>query len=98
MPSADIAVLLHYLQRYGPFKGTISGSRKGVMVSMSDGRATMYALYDLLARGTFFIAPGDEVYAGMVIGEHTRYVVCYTLVVIMHRSRVCLSVTGMVPG
>jgi GTP-binding protein len=42
------------------------------MVSTADGRSTMYALYDLLARGTFLIAPGEDVYTGMVIGEHSR--------------------------
>jgi GTP-binding protein len=41
-------------------------------VSMADGRATLYALHLLLPRGSFFIAPGEDVYAGMVVGEHTR--------------------------
>lgn len=42
------------------------------MVSMADGRSTTYAMYDLLARGTFFISPGEDVYNGMVVGEHSR--------------------------
>lgn len=42
------------------------------MVSMADGRSTTYAMYDLLARGTFFIAPGEDVYGGMLVGEHSR--------------------------
>ncbi|WIA29502.1 hypothetical protein OEZ86_012003 [Tetradesmus obliquus] len=58
--------------RYGPYRGPISGSRKGVLVSMSDGRATTYAMYDLVQRGTFFISPGEDVYAGMVVGENNR--------------------------
>jgi predicted membrane GTPase involved in stress response len=58
--------------RYGPYRGPISGSRKGVLVSMSDGRSTTYAMYDLVQRGTFFIAPGEDVYAGMVVGENNR--------------------------
>jgi GTP-binding protein len=36
---------------------------------MADGRSTTYALYDLLQRGTFFITPGEDVYAGMLVGE-----------------------------
>jgi GTP-binding protein len=39
---------------------------------MSDGRATLYALADLQQRGTFFIAPGEEVYGGMIVGEHSK--------------------------
>lgn len=39
---------------------------------MSDGRATAYALHDLLPRGAFFVSPGDDVYSGMVVGEHAR--------------------------
>jgi GTP-binding protein len=39
---------------------------------MSDGRATTYAMYDLVQRGTFFISPGEDVYAGMVVGENNR--------------------------
>lgn len=58
--------------RYGPHRGPLSGSRKGVLVSMSDGRATLYALADLQQRGTFFIAPGEEVYGGMIVGEHSK--------------------------
>jgi GTP-binding protein len=58
--------------RYGSYRGPISGSRKGVLVSTSDGRATTYAMYDLVQRGTFFIAPGEDVYAGMVVGENNR--------------------------
>lgn len=58
--------------RYGPYRGAMFGSRKGVLVSMSDGRATTYAMFDLLQRGTFFIAPGEDVYGGMVVGEHNR--------------------------
>lgn len=44
----------------------------GVLVSMADGRSTLHAMGDLQSRGTFFIEPGAEVYAGMVVGESTR--------------------------
>jgi GTP-binding protein len=39
---------------------------------MSEGRSTTYALFELASRGSFYIAPGEEVYSGMVIGENTR--------------------------
>ncbi len=42
------------------------------MVSVADGRASSYALGELQSRGTFFVTPGADVYAGMVVGEHTR--------------------------
>jgi hypothetical protein len=43
--------------------------RKGALVAMADGKASAYALADLAARGTMFVAPGDAVYAGMLVGE-----------------------------
>eukprot|EP00879_Flechtneria_rotunda_P029296 GHRR01031638.1.p1 GENE.GHRR01031638.1~~GHRR01031638.1.p1 ORF type:complete len:134 (-),score=31.81 GHRR01031638.1:249-650(-) len=50
----------------------MSSGRKGVLVSMADGKATTYAMYDLVQRGTFFVSPGDDVYAGMVAGENNK--------------------------
>lgn len=58
--------------RYGTHKGALDGVRKGVMVSLAEGRATTYALGELQSRGTFFVTPGTDVYAGMVVGEHNR--------------------------
>jgi GTP-binding protein len=72
MPLLTLFALCLHCCRYGPYRGALSGSRKGVMVSMADGRSTTYAMYDLLARGTFFISPGEDVYNGMVVGEHSR--------------------------
>ncbi len=72
------------MRRYGDYKGPMPGVRKGVLVAMADGRSTMYALNDLQARGTFLIGVGEEVYAGMLIGEHTREEVrCSALVVVV---------------
>lgn len=66
-------VSLH-LRRYDRLKGPLSGVRKGVLVSTASGKATSYALNELQSRGTFFISPGDDVYEGMIAGEHNRYV------------------------
>ena len=57
---------------YAPYKGSIEGRRAGVLVSLEQGPAVAYALWNLEDRGVMFIGPGDKVYAGMIIGEHTR--------------------------
>jgi GTP-binding protein len=57
---------------YEPFKGPIEGRRNGVLISNGAGTAVAYALWYLEERGPMFIDPGNEVYAGMIIGEHTR--------------------------
>jgi len=58
--------------RYGPWAGTIEARRTGALVSMSEGTATGYALFNLQDRGRLFIGPGDPVYDGMIVGEHAR--------------------------
>jgi len=57
---------------YAPYKGSIEGRRAGVLVSLEQGPAVAYALWNLEDRGLMFIGPGDKVYAGMIIGEHSR--------------------------
>ena len=55
-----------------PYKGSIQGRRQGVLISMENGTAVAYALWNLEERGKMFIHPQDAVYQGMVIGEHSR--------------------------
>jgi GTP-binding protein len=57
---------------YGAYKGPIEGRRNGVLISNSDGAAVAYALWYLEERGALFINPGEAVYEGMIIGEHSR--------------------------
>ena len=57
---------------YGPWKGTLEGRRNGSLISNSDGEAIQYALWYLQERGTLFVNPGDKVYVGMILGEHSR--------------------------
>eukprot|EP00160_Parvularia_atlantis_P001305 Unigene11048_Nuclearia_a/m.33781 Unigene11048_Nuclearia_a/g.33781 ORF Unigene11048_Nuclearia_a/g.33781 Unigene11048_Nuclearia_a/m.33781 type:complete len:295 (+) Unigene11048_Nuclearia_a:948-1832(+) len=57
---------------YVPFKGHFEKVRKGALVSMDNGVSTTYALVLIEPRGQLFISPGEEVYEGMVIGEHSR--------------------------
>jgi GTP-binding protein len=57
---------------YEPIAGGIPGRQFGSLVAYDKGVSTAYAMEALQARGTFFIEPGTEVYAGMVVGEHIR--------------------------
>lgn len=57
---------------YEPFKGAIPTRRVGVMISTDVGKAVPYALWKLEDRGPMFINPGEDVYEGMIIGEHTK--------------------------
>ncbi len=57
---------------YGPWRGTISGRGKGVLISTADGNSVTYALWYLEERGSMFINPGVKVYQGMIIGENSR--------------------------
>jgi len=57
---------------YGPWKGPIEGRRNGSLISNSDGEAIHYSLWYLQERGTLFVNPGDKVYVGMILGEHSR--------------------------
>ncbi|MFO7952957.1 MAG: translational GTPase TypA [Bacillota bacterium] len=65
--------LMHHLfSHYGPWKGKIPGRRNGVLIAYETGAATAYGIHSAEDRGTFFIHPNDQVYAGMIIGEHNR--------------------------
>jgi len=57
---------------YAPHKGPITARRNGVLISMQQGKAVAYALWNLEERGPLFLDPGDLVYGGMIIGEHSR--------------------------
>ncbi len=57
---------------YGPWRGTIEGRRNGSLISNADGEAIHYSLFYLQERGALFVHPGEKVYVGMIIGEHSR--------------------------
>jgi GTP-binding protein len=57
---------------YEPHKGEILGRKNGSLISMADGIATAYSIFNLEDRGVMFISPGEKVYSGMIIGEHTK--------------------------
>ena len=66
------AIMHHRFYQYEFFKGSIGGAKNGVMISMDEGPSTAYAIDGLQDRGKFFIDPGDVVYQGQIIGEHSK--------------------------
>jgi len=65
-------LISHVFDGYAPSSGDIPERRNGVLVSQEDGDAVAYALWKLQERGRMFVAPGDKLYEGMVIGIHSR--------------------------
>jgi GTP-binding protein len=65
-------VMSHLFSEYAPFRGDIAGRNRGVMVSMESGTSTGYALNNIQERGRLFIAPQENIYAGMIVGENAR--------------------------
>ena len=65
-------IMHHRFFQYEFFKGAINKVTNGVMISMDEGPATAYSIDALQDRGKFFIDPGDVVYKGQIIGEHTK--------------------------
>ena len=66
------AVVAHRFKDYQPFKGEIEMRTNGSLVSLETGEAVAYSMNKLLDRGRFFVEPGEEIYGGQVVGEHTR--------------------------
>ena len=66
------AVVAHRFKDYQPYKGDIERRTNGSLVSIETGTAIAYSINKLLDRGRFFVEPGEEIYAGQVVGEHTR--------------------------
>lgn len=67
-----LGILTSIFERFAPWKGTISGRNRGVLVSICAGKTSGYACFNLQDRGTLFVTPGDEVYEGMIVGENSR--------------------------
>ena len=65
-------ILNRVFHSWSPHKGSIPGRRQGVLISMENGNSVAYAIFNLEDRGKFFIGSGEEVYQGMIIGEHNR--------------------------
>jgi GTP-binding protein len=65
-------IIHHRFLEYGAWAGALEGRSRGVLVSMELGTIVAFALGNLQDRSTLFVAPGDEVYEGMVVGENSR--------------------------
>ena len=65
-------ILNHSFFEYEPYKGDVTGRRRGVLIAMEAGTSIGYSLNNLQPRGILFIEPGVEVYEGMIVGEHSR--------------------------
>jgi len=65
-------ILHHNFDGYGPWAGTLGGRGRGVLVADRAGQAVGYAIFNLQERATMFVAPGDPVYGGMIVGENVR--------------------------
>lgn len=70
--TSGLGVLTSIFESFAPWKGEMAGRARGVLISNSGGKANGYGLFNLQERGSLFVKPGDEVYEGMVVGEHTR--------------------------
>ena len=66
------AIMAHRFKEYQPYKGEIIRRVNGSMIAMETGTAYAYSIDKLQDRGKFFIDPGEEVYAGQVVGEHVH--------------------------
>jgi GTP-binding protein len=65
-------LLNHMVAGYQAYKGGSVGRTRGVLVASDPGTTTAYALFQLSDRGEFFIDAPEEVYTGMIVGEHSR--------------------------
>jgi GTP-binding protein len=66
------AVMAHRFSEYKPWKGPIPGRNNGVLISKFNGSTTGYSIDKLQDRGSFFVDPGEEVYAGQIIAENIK--------------------------
>lgn len=70
--TAGEAIVTHRFKEYQPYRGEIPGRINGSLIVMEQGEAIAYSLNNLQDRGKFFVDPGEPVYEGQVIGEHSR--------------------------
>ena len=66
------AIMAHRFKEYQPYKGEIMRRTNGSMIALETGTSYAYSIDKLQDRGKFFIDPGDDVYAGQVVGEHVH--------------------------
>jgi len=67
-----LGILTSLFEEFAPWRGTIAGRTRGVLISICAGKTNGYACFNLQDRGVLFTSPGDEVYEGMIVGENSR--------------------------
>jgi GTP-binding protein len=65
-------IVHHVFERYEPWHGELRTRPSGALVSDRSGTVSSYSCFNLQERGVLFVAPGDEVYEGMIVGENSR--------------------------
>jgi GTP-binding protein len=70
--TSGLGVLTSIFESFGSWKGDMPSRARGVMISNALGKANGYGLFNLQDRGTLFVKPGDDIYEGMIVGEHAR--------------------------
>ncbi len=70
--TAGEAIMNHRFIKYVPFKGEIPGRQNGSLISMEQGQAIPYSIFNLQERGSFFVASNQPVYEGQIIGENSK--------------------------
>jgi GTP-binding protein len=65
-------IMYHSFEKFAPFRGDLAKRSVGSMISGETGVATAYSIWKLQERGPMFINPGDEIYEGMIMGEHNQ--------------------------
>lgn len=70
--TAGNAVITHRFKEYKAFKGDMNNRLKGALIAMEAGQTTEYAIDKLQDRGVFFVDPGEQIYVGQVVGEHSK--------------------------
>lgn len=67
-----LGILTSLFESFSPWRGTIPGRTRGVLISIGPGKTSGYACFNLQDRGVLFVGPTDDVYEGMVVGENSR--------------------------
>lgn len=65
-------ILNHSFLEFRPYSGGFESRKNGALISMENGEATAFSLFNIQERGSLFITPGTKVYIGMIVGEHSR--------------------------
>jgi GTP-binding protein len=65
-------IMNYTFSSYQPYKGEIDSRTKGALISMETGEAVLFSLHHIQERGVLFVSPGEKIYEGMIIGEHSR--------------------------